>query len=174
VPDVEAKIGQVLRFEPYADHFQFVLSDPEADTGQLDGDTWVKSLEEWRIGVERHAITVATARYDDVPVLFELLARAPTDAVFDDLDHAVEADIELPSVKLTITGPTQPPKEADLLQLDPGRYRLRISYAHTDYRPTGSTEGEPGDYLEYRIMMWPVQVPSDVQVLKQGHSPWAY
>lgn len=138
MPDVEAKIGQVLRFKPYVDHLQFVLSDPEADTGQLDGDTWVKSLEEWRIGVEQHAITVATARYDYVPVLFELLACAPTDAVLDDLDHAVEADIELPSGKLTIAGPTTPPAEADLLPLDPGRYRLRISYA----RPTTGLLGQ--------------------------------
>jgi hypothetical protein len=171
---VKARVGEVLRFEPYADHLQFVVSDAEADSGQLDGDTWVKSLKEWRIGAERHAIAVATARYDYVPVIFELQDRAPADAVPDDVGHAVEADIELPSGKLTIMGPTQPLEEADLLQLDPGRYRLRIGYAPTDYRPAGSTDAEPGDYLEYRIMMWPVQVPSDVQVLKQGPSPWAY
>jgi hypothetical protein len=92
----------------------------------------------------------------------------------DDVGHAVEADIEVPSGRLTIAGPTQQPEEADLLQLDPGRYRLRISYAPTDYRPAGSTDAEPGDYLEYRIIIWLVQVPSDVQVLKQGPSPWAY
>ena len=171
---MEAKVGQVLRFEPYADHLQFVLSDPEADAGQLDGDTWVKSLEEWRIGVEPHAVSVATARYDYVPVLFELLAQAPADGVLDDVDHAVEADIEVASGSLAISGPVQLLGEANLLQLDPGRYRLRISYAQTDYRPGQSTEAEPGDYLEYRIMMWPVQVPSSVTVLKQGQTPWAY
>ena len=171
---MEARVGQVLRLEPYADHLQFVVSDADADTGQLDGDTWVKSLKEWRIGVERYAIAVATARYDYVPVTVELLDRAPADAVPDDVGHAVEADIEVPSGRLTIAGPSTPPKEADLLQLDPGRYRLRISYAPTDYRPAGSADTGPGDYLEYRIMMWPVQVPSDVRVLKQGHSPWAY
>ncbi len=171
---MEAKVGQVLRFEPYADHFQFVLLDPEADAGQLDGDTWVKSLEEWRIAIERHAVSVATARYDYVPVLFELLAQAPADAVLDDVDHAVEADIEVASGRLAIAGPVQLPGEADLLQLDSGRYRLRVSYAQTDYRPARSTEAEPGDYLEYRIMMWPVQVPSGVTVLKQGQTPWAY
>lgn len=172
---MKAKVGHVLRFEPYADHLQFVLSDPDADMGQFDEDTWVKSLEEWRIGVERHAVTVATARYDYVPVVFELLARAPADAVPDDVDHAVEADIELASGKLTIAGPTQAAKEDQLLQLDPGRYRLRISYAPTDYRPVGPEPGHmPGDYLEYRIMMWPVQMPSGVQVVKQGPSPWAY
>jgi hypothetical protein len=32
-------------------------------------------------------------------------------------------------------------------------------------------DAEPGDYLEYRIEMWPVQVPSEIRVLKQGHSP---
>jgi hypothetical protein len=171
---VEARVGQVLRFEPYADHLQFVVSDAEADWCQLDGDTWVKAPTEWRIGVERHAIAVATARYDYVPVIFELLDRAPADAVPDDVGHAVEADIEVLSGGLTIAGPTQQPKEANLLQLEPGRYRLRISYAPTDYRPAGSTDAEPGDYLEYQIMMWPVQVPSDVQVLRQGPSPWAY
>jgi hypothetical protein len=88
---VKARVGQVLRFGPYADHLQFVVSDAETDWGQLDGDTGVKSLEEWRIAVERHAIAVATARYDYVPVRFVLLARAPADAVPDDVGHAVEA-----------------------------------------------------------------------------------
>jgi len=171
---MEARGGQALRFEPYADHLQFVLADAEADTGQLDGDTWAKSLEAWRIGVERHAIAVATARYDYVPVIVELLACAPAGPMPDDLDHAVEVDIEVPSGRLTIAGPTQQPKDTDLLQLDPGRYRLRISYAPTGNQPARSSETEPGDYLEYRIMMWPVQEAAGVQVLKQGHSPWAY
>jgi len=170
---VEARVAQVLRCESYADHLQFVVADAEADWGQLDADTWVKALTEWRIGVGRHAVAVATARYDYVPVTVELLDRAP-DAVPDDVGHAVEADIEVPSGMLTIAGPTQQTTEADLLQLDPGRYRLRISYAPTGYRPARSTDAEPGDYLEYRIMMWPVQMPSDVQVAKQGPSPWAY
>jgi hypothetical protein len=171
---VDARVGELVRFEPYADHLQFVLWDAEADTGQLDGDTWVKSPQEWRIGVERNAIAVATARYDYVPVAVELLARAPADAMLDHLDHVVEADLEVPSGKLTIAGPAQEPGEADLLQLNPGRYRLRISYAPASYRPARSTETAPGDFLEYRIMMWPAQVPSAVQVLKQGPSPWAY
>lgn len=107
------------------------------------------------------------------PVTVELLDRAPADAVPDDVDHAVEADIEVLSARLTIAGPAQQPTEANLIQLGAGRYRLRISYAPTDYRPARSTDTEPGDYLEYRIMMWPVQMPSDVRVLKQGPSPWA-
>jgi hypothetical protein len=76
-------VGQVLRFEPYADHLQFVVSDAEADWGQFDGDTWVKALTEWRIGVERHAVAVAAARYDYVPVILNfwtalLLTPCPT------------------------------------------------------------------------------------------------
>jgi len=136
--------------------------------GQLDGDTWVKALTEWRIGVERQAIAVAAARYDYVPVIVELLDRAPADAVPDDVGPRCRGRYRAPSGTLTIAGPTQQPDEADLLQLDPGRYRLRISYAPTGYRPAGSSDAEPGDYLEYQIMMWPVQVPSDVRVLKQG------
>lgn len=162
--------GQV--FEPYADHLQFVLEDAEAESGI--GDTWAEAPEAWRISPERHVVAVGTARYDYVPVVLKLLNSPPPDSSFEDADHVVEADLDLPSGKLAIHGGTQLPGEVEPLYLEPGRYRLRVSYVQTDYQPSGSNEDLPGDHLEYQITMWPIEVPSEVRVLKQGHDPWAY
>jgi hypothetical protein len=117
---------------------------------------------------------VGTARYDYVPVVLELLNSPPQDSSFEDADHVVEADLDLPSGKLAIHGGTQLPSEVEPLHLEPGRYRLRVSYVQTDYQPSGSNDDLPGDYLEYQITMWPIEVPSEVRVLRQGHDPWAY
>ena len=159
-------------FEPYADHLQFVLEDAEAESGI--GDTWAEASEAWRISPERHVVAVGTARYDYVPVVLELLNNPPQDSSFEDADHVVEADLDLPSGKLAIHGGTQLPSEVEPLHLEPGRYRLRVSYVQTDYQPSGSNDDLPGDYLEYQITMWPIEVPSEVRVLRQGHHPWAY
>jgi hypothetical protein len=51
-------------------------------------------------------------------------------------------------------------------------YANYLMYAQTEYRPPGSNESEPGDFLEYRIEMWPVQVPAEVRVLKKGRALW--
>jgi hypothetical protein len=159
--------GQV--FEPYADHLQFVLEDAEAESGI--GDTWAEAPEAWRISPERHVVAVGTARYDYVPVVLELLNSPPPDSSFEDADHVVEADLDLPSGKLAIHGGTQLPGEVEPLYLEPGRYRLRVSYVQTDYQPSGSNEDLPGDHLEYQITMWPIEVPSEVRVLKQVTTP---
>ena len=168
-----ARAEQTRWFEPYADYYQFMVSDAEANEGLPDGDTWPKSPEGWRIGVEPYGVAVATARYDYVTVLLELIPHPPLNRSFDGVSHVVETDIELPSGTLAITGCTQQPSEVEPIQIGSGRYRLRVSYAPTESRPSRSNEDEPGDYLEYRIEMWPVMKQSDVRVLKQGPSPWA-
>jgi hypothetical protein len=172
VPRVEAEVGRVLRFEPNANYLMFQVCDPGAEEGLPDPDTWNNSADEWRIGPERCGIAVGTARCDYVPVLLELRAQPPAGS-FDDVDHVVEADIELPTGKLAISGWLQQPSEVEPVLFKPGRYRLRVSYAQTQYRPPASNEAEFGDHLEYRIEMWPVQVPTEVRVLKQGRARWA-
>jgi hypothetical protein len=49
------------------------------------------------ISPERHVVAVGTARYDYVPVVLELLNSPPPDSSFEDADHVVEADLDLPS-----------------------------------------------------------------------------
>lgn len=172
VPGVEAEVGHVLRFEPYANYLMFQVCDPGTDEGLPDPDTWNNSPDEWRIGPERCGIAVATARGDYVPMLLELRAHPPPGDSLDDVDHVVEADVELPSGKLAVTGWLQLPGDVEPVLFRPGRYRLRVSFARTEYRPPGSNEAVPGNHLEYRIQMWPVQVPAGVRVLKQGRARW--
>jgi hypothetical protein len=161
-------------FEPYADHFAFVISDAEATEDVFDGDTWVKADEAWRIAVERHCIAVGTARYDHVPVRLALRDTPPAAEPLDAFDHVVEADIALPSGKMAVTGATELPHEVEPVRLPAGRYRVRVVYARTDDRPARYNPDDAGDHLEYQITMWPTDTDQGVHVLKQGPSPWAY
>ena len=164
----------VLRFEPYADYCQFHVQDARAKVGTIDGDSWVNTLEDWRVAVADHAIAVGTARYDYVPVVLDIRGQPPVGDSFEPFDHVIEVDIEVPSGELAVTGCTEPPSEVEPIRISPGRYRVRVGYAPTDYRPARSQDYEVGDYLRYDVTMWPTAVESDVVVLKQGQTPWAY
>jgi hypothetical protein len=52
--------GPVHRFEPYADHLVFVISDAEATEGVFDGVTWDRATEGWRIAVACQAAAIRT------------------------------------------------------------------------------------------------------------------
>lgn len=161
-------------FQPLADHYQFHVQDAEATDGLIDGDSWSnEASQRARIAVAQHAIAVGTARYDFVPVTLEMRAEPPAPEPLDAYDHVVEVDVELPSGRLAVTGCTQLPSEVDPVVLRPGRYRLRIAY-EPDARPRRvPDDSEPGDYLTYRLTLWPVARSSGMAVLKQDSSPWA-
>jgi hypothetical protein len=92
----------------------------------------------------------------------------------DAVDHVVEADLELPSGKLALTGATELPDEVEPLPLPPGRYRVQVVYMQTGLRPRRYNPEDVGDHLEYQLSMWPTDQESGVRVFKQGPSPWAY
>jgi hypothetical protein len=117
---------------------------------------------------------VGTARYDYVPMTLALLDTAPEVESLDAFDHVVEADILLPSGKMTVTGATELPKEVEPVPLPAGRYRVRVVYMQTDYRPARCHLEGAGDHLEYQLAMWPTNADRGVHVLRQGPSPWAY
>jgi hypothetical protein len=165
---------RVFELEPYADHLAFVVSDGGATEGVFDGDTWEKADEAWRIAVERHCIVVGTARDDYVPVSLAVWTGAPALDPLGAYDHVVEADVEIPSGKLAVTGATELPSEVEPVPVPAGRYRVRVGYLQTSRRPSRFAESDPGDHLEYRISMWPTAEERGVLVLKQGPSPWAY
>ncbi|GAB1644107.1 hypothetical protein [Krasilnikovia sp. MM14-A1259] len=164
----------VRRFEPYADHLAFVVSDAEATDGVFDGDTWDKADDSWRIAVERHCIVVGTARHDYVPATLTLRDTPPSAEPLDSLDHVVEADVSLPSGRVALTGATELPNEVEPVLLAPGHYRVRVAYAQTARRPVNYNADGPGDHLEYQLTMWPTSTEVGVQVMKQGASLWAY
>lgn len=164
----------VHSFEPYADHLAFVISDAEATEGVFDGDTWDKADDAWRIAVERHCIVVGTARYDYVPVTLTLRETSPAMEHHGAADHVVEADLELPSGKLAVTGATELPDEVEPLSLPPGLYRVQVVYMPTHLRPKRYGPEDDGDHIEYQLSMWPTGHETGVRVIKQGLSPWAY
>jgi hypothetical protein len=166
--------GGELRFQPYADHLQFIVQDRQATTGIVDGDSWATAPENRRIAVEKHALAVATARYDYVPVVLAFVQREPPVSEWLDYDHVVEADLTVQSGELAVTGGTQLPNEVEPIRIPPGRYRVRVGYIQTEYRPAKSIDSEPGDYLEYRLAIWPAAQEMPAAVVKQGDSPWAY
>lgn len=174
MPVVSDGRERVHRFEPYADHLTFVISDAEATEGVFDGDTWVKADEAWRIAVERHCVAIGTSRYDHVPATLAIWGDTPTLDPLDAYDHVVEADVAIPSGKLAVTGATQLPREVEPVPVPAGRYRVRVGYLRTARRPSKFSRSEPGDHLEYRVTMWRTVEDRGVQVLKQGPSPWAY
>jgi len=165
---------RVHQFEPYADHLTFVVSDAEATEDVFDGDTWDRADKAWRIAVESHCVVVGTARYDYVPVILTVCSGVPALDPLDGYDHVVEADVVVPSGKLTVTGATELPSEVEPVPVAPGKYRVRVGYLQTEQRPSKFSEDDPGDHLEYRVTMWPVAEDRGVQVLKQGPEPWAY
>jgi hypothetical protein len=165
---------RVHRFEPYADHMAFVISDAEPTGGVFDGDTWGTAEEAWRIAVGSHCIVVGTARYDYVPVTLTVRGGVPVLDPLDDYDHVVEADVVVPSGKLAVLGAMELPSEVEPVPVTPGKYRMRVAYLKTELRPSKCSEDDPGDHLEYRVTMWPVAEDRGVQVLKQGPEPWAY
>jgi hypothetical protein len=164
----------VRRFEPYADHLAFVVSDAEATDEVFDGDTWGKADDAWRIAVERHCIVVGTARYDYVPVALAIRDTPPPVEDLGAFDHVVEADLAIPSGKMAVTGATELPSEVEPVPLPPGRYRVRVFYTRTDHRPANSQPEDAGDHLEYQLTMWPTATDRGVRVLKQDPAPWAY
>lgn len=164
----------VHRFEPYADHLAFVVSDAEATEDVFDGDTWVKADDAWRIAVERHCIVVGTARHDYVPVTLQIRDTPPPVEDLAAFDHVVEADLEILSGKMAVTGATELPAEVEPTPVSPGRYRVRVAYSPTDYRPAKYHPEDAGDHLEYQLTMSPTDPDRSVRVLKQGPSPWAY
>ena len=166
--------GHVWRFAPVADHLTFVLVDAEAESGVPDGGSFDNVPVEWRIGVDPYAIVVCTARMDVVPVVLSIHQDPPPGEPLDSFDHVVEADVELPSGKLAVTGSAQLPTEVEPVFLKPGRYRVRVAFVQTDKQPTGTLADQSGDFLEYRVTMWPTEVASGGRVLKQGLEPWAY
>jgi hypothetical protein len=101
----------------------------------------------------------------DVPAAVESL---------DAFDHVVEADISIPSGKMTVTGATELPDEVEPVPLPAGRYRVRVVYTQADHRPARCHPEDAGDHLEYQVTMWPTDADRGVHVLKQGPSPWAY
>lgn len=130
----------------YAEYSQFYLGDSafHADTGSPD--FWSPTALQRRLAVARPSlIAVGTSRYDDVPVVLDLLDGSPSQDV-DGWDQVVDASIQIPTGRLVIDGPISwQPGTSFEIDLAPGTYRARVYYG-------GLTTPEQDHYL---IALWP-------------------
>ncbi|WP_206792183.1 hypothetical protein [Amycolatopsis sp. MtRt-6] len=152
----------------HADQRQFSLRDSAA---RLTGSGWTPSaVESHRIGVEPGGIAIATARSDVVESSVDLLPSPP--AVVPSAEHVVEADLPVPSGRVVISGPADYPSQEKYFSVLPGLYRARVSYVPAG--PPGVTwnEHEFGEHYRYVVELWPVERPSEVEVLRQGAAVW--
>jgi hypothetical protein len=130
----------------YADYNQFYMGDAsfEGDTGTAD--FWSPDAVALKLAVSPPGLVgVGTARYEFVPIVVEVVTRPPLDEP-DQWDHVVEASLELPSELLAIDGCTSyRPDSSPHIELPPGTYRLRVSYAGLN----------SFDEDWYRVVLWP-------------------
>ncbi|MEU0486690.1 hypothetical protein ABZ260_46940 [Streptosporangium sp. NPDC006013] len=170
---------EVQRFFLYAGHFQFYLRDEETywdavRGGDIDGQPWAGEASELvRIGVEPTSIAVGTARQGWVPMTLRVHASPPPTELLDEADHVVEADLALPTGRLSIYGCDQEPGTKNVLVLPPNTYRTRISYMPTRIVHPDTDDDELGDHFEYRVEIWVTTEETEVHVLKQGPTPWS-
>jgi len=136
-----------FEYKLFADYFQFYLQD-ESVEGDVS-ESWSAEAEARLLAVAPGTVGVGTVRNMDVPVTVELLDAQP-DSDFKDWDHVTECAIEVLSGRIVIAGRTDYFPDASRIDVEPGSYRVRISYGHLD---TLSDDGLDGDD-RYRVQLW--------------------
>ncbi|WP_326569728.1 hypothetical protein VSH64_01335 [Amycolatopsis rhabdoformis] len=158
-----------MRLVVHADQRQFSLRDTTAWVPG-DGGWSDEAVSSHRIAVEPSSLAVATARSDLVEVDVAVHAGAP--ALDAGAEHAVEADLAVPSGQLTIAGPADYPGQEHVVALTPGTYRVRVSYVESEPPATTWNEHEFGEHYRYAVDLWPSAAPAPVAVVRAGAGVW--
>lgn len=148
-----------IKFELFADYFQFYLQDEQSDG--IDGDAWTDSASNARLALDANAFAVSTARNMDVPVEIAISDTSP-DLDLSLWDHVVEFSIDVPSGRLVVAGCTDYFPDAERISLDIGCYEVRVLFANLDKL---SADGLDGDD-HYRVELWKGHATS-LKVLKR-------
>lgn len=143
----------------FADYFQFYVCDEafKTDTATI----WNEVATDRMLALGPDLIAVGTARNMVVPVDLEILGSEPAPD-FDDWDQVIDCSVMIPSGKLILFGCTENPDEAERLQIAPGSYAVRVSYARLAQLSDNGLEGDDS----YRIQLWPSRL-SPLTVLKR-------
>jgi hypothetical protein len=136
-----------FEYKLFADYFQFYLQDESMD-GNL-GDSWTAEAVTRLLAVAPGTVGVGTVRNMDVPVTVELLDGEP-DSDVDVWDHVAECSLETSTGRIVIAGCTDYFPDASRIEVEPGLYRVRVSYGCLD---TLSADGLDGDD-RYRVQLW--------------------
>ena len=148
---------QQIKFDIFADYFQFYLND--AEKSPPAPEDWTDDDAKKRLKVIPYLIVICPVRNMTVPVTLEVCDSEPTDN-FDTWDHVAECSLDIPSGKLVVDECTGSP--AANIDIAPGCYRVRIFYGDLDSLSEDGLEGDD----HYKIVMWR-DAPIDLKVLKQ-------
>lgn len=145
--------------EIFADYFQFYVQD-EAAAEDL-ADLWTDETVARMLIVGESTVGIGTARNMKVPVVVSVHA-APPEADFGEWELVNECSFRVRSGQVAILGCTDYLPDATRLPLEPGSYRVRISYTGLD---TLSEDGLEGDDF-YRLQVWPAPL-AETSTLKE-------
>ncbi|MBR2649851.1 MAG: hypothetical protein IKD55_13475 [Sediminibacterium sp.] len=154
-----------IKFELFADHFQFYIQDEKVN-GDLS-DSWTKKANDILLATTDGAFGVGTARNMNVPVTIKIFETEPeflNDV--NSIDQINECDIEVSSGKIVIAGCTDYFPDAKRIELKNGIYRTRIYYANLDKL---SEDGLDGDDF-YEIHLWLTDKKQDLKIIKDRHA----
>jgi hypothetical protein len=165
----------------FADYCQFYLQDSDAhsaamragaatDPTRAAGGWTDEAVRLHRIGLEPHSISIGAARSDFVETTLTIHETAPV--LVPEAEHVVEADLDVVTGAVLVVGCTAPRDTAQALEVEPARYRVRVSYIPADPPPAADPDVE-GDHFSYLIDMWPSRKTEPVTVIRQGPYPWA-
>lgn len=152
-------------FELFADYFQLLLQDEEAELAEHAAGLWKPEAFQRMLDVTPGAIYVGTARNMTVPLTVLVGDCAPPDDA-DGWDRVNECSIEVPSGRLVVTGVTDYFPDAARIGLAPGCYRARVYYGGLDTLSEDELEGDD----RYRVVLWPAPY-AEPAVLKERPGP---
>ena len=119
-----------------------------------------------------NVIGVGTVRDLDVEVSLQIMStpmdgrdidRLPDD--IDQWDHIAQSTLNLPSGKLLIAGLTEDIERAATVDLEPGRYGVRVFWSNLDVVDEMGFEGDDS----YKVILWP-GTELETRILKHWRS----
>lgn len=132
----------------FADYFQFVVQDEQADDDF--SAIWTPEALAAQTAFGRAAVCPGTLRNVEVPVEIVLTEQEPLIRM-DEVDHAVEGSIELKSGRVVVMGCTEYFPHARRFDVQPGTYRVLAVMVGID---SIKNEWDPaGD--KYMVYLWP-------------------
>ncbi|SRR6266496_5556446 len=152
-------MSQKFKFELFADYFQFYLQD-ENTKGDLS-ESWNEEAVDRLLAIAPGTIGVGTVRNMNVPVVVEVIDKAPESNDAGDWDQVNEGSMEVTSSRIVVAGCTDYFPAATRIDVDPGWYRARIHYGDLDSLSANGLEGKD----HYRIVIWKAE-PGPIKVLK--------
>lgn len=148
------------RFDLFADYFQLYLEDERDGIDRLTIN-WNDDVIHRMFATGDGFVMIGTVRNMTVPLTIEILDGEPV-IDFEIWDHVAECSLTIQSGRLVASGCTDYLPEATRIELEPGDYRVRLSYGDLNTLSEDELEGDD----HYRAQLWRAP-PMTSRVLKQ-------